>query len=226
MKCEVCNETISGKRSDSRYCSTTCRNKAYHLRSTDKDVDELEETYPNEEIEVPEPKPIPLNAMEELRRVEREHFNVILDLKTDYGDKIRALQEVKLKNEFTIEKLKDKISDLKDDHTRELAKISTNTTKDTVTAITQMPAIQSVLGTLANNLIPSGGNSLEGVADQFNVQEKQIIDAIRRMESDAQGYLIQMLYFLFAKNHDEQMEIFTTLQSFMMPTEENEDIDI
>ncbi|MPQ48122.1 hypothetical protein GCQ56_14035 [Marinifilum sp. N1E240] len=226
MKCEVCNETISGKRSDSRYCSTTCRNKAYQLRSTDKDENELEETYPNEEIEIPELKPIPLNVMEELRRVEREHFNTILDLKTDYGDKIRALQEVKLKNEFTIDKLKDKISDLKDDHTRELAKISTNTTKDTVTAITQMPAIQSVLGTLANNLIPSGGNSLEGVADQFNVQEKQIIDAIRRMESDAQGYLIQMLYFLFAKNHDEQMEIFTTLQSFMMPTEENEDVDI
>ena len=54
-----------------------------------------------------------------------------------------------------------------------------------------MPAIQSVLGAFANNLIPNKTNALGGVEDQYNIQEKQIIDAIRRMQADAQNYLVQ-----------------------------------
>ncbi|MDQ1769301.1 hypothetical protein GQR60_00530 [Labilibaculum sp. A4] len=56
-------------------------------------------------------------ASAELRTVEREHFNTILNLRTEYGDKIRTLEDTNLKHEFTIEKLNDKISDLKDKHT-------------------------------------------------------------------------------------------------------------
>ena len=77
-------------------------------------------------------------------------------------------QFLNLKHEFTIEKLNDKISDLKDKHTRDIAEVST-TTMDTVTAITQMPAIQFVLGAFANNLIPNKTNALSGVADQYNI---------------------------------------------------------
>lgn len=36
--------------------------------------------------------------------------------------------------------------------------------------------------------------------------------------------LDQMLYVLFAKSHQEQMEIFSTLQAYMIPSEEEEDI--
>ncbi|BAX81154.1 hypothetical protein [Labilibaculum antarcticum] len=87
----------------------------------------------------------------ELQTVEREHFNTILNQRSEYGDKIRALEDTNLKPEFTIEKLNDKISDLKDKHTRDIAEASTSTTKDMVNAISQMPAIQSVLGAFASN---------------------------------------------------------------------------
>ncbi|MBI9056814.1 MAG: hypothetical protein JEZ01_03480 [Labilibaculum sp.] len=224
MECEVCNRPITGKRSDSRYCSATCRNKAYQMRTSEKQLSELEELYPVNEIEIPEARPEIPNAAQELRKVEREHFNTILDLKSDYGDKIRALEDTKLKNEFTIERLNDKISELKEKHSIDIAEANTNTTKETVTAISQMPAIQSVLGAFANNLIPSKNNSLNGVEDQFNIQEKQIIDAIRKMQADAQSSLVQMLYFLFAKTHEEQLEIFSTLQAYMMQSKENEDV--
>lgn len=223
MECEVCNQPITGKRSDSRYCSATCRNKAYQIRTSEKQLNELDEFDLENEIEISETKPEIPDLAQELRKVEREHFNTILDLKSDYGDKIRALEDIKLKNEFTIERLNDKISELKEKHSIDIAEANTSTTKETVTAISQMPAIQSVLGAFANNLIPSKNNSLNGVEDQFNIQEKQIIDAIRRMQPDAQGSLVQMLYILFAKSDDQQMEIFNTLQVYMMPSEENED---
>lgn len=224
MKCEVCNEPIRGKRSDSRYCSSACRNKAYKMRTSEKQLDELDGAYPIIDLDSRENQQMNQNASAELRTVEREHFNTILNLRTEYGDKIRTLEDMNLKHEFTIEKLNDKLNDQKEKHSRDIAEASTSTTKDTVTAITQMPAIQSVLGAFANNLIPSKTNALGGVEDQFNVQEKQIIDAIRRMQADAQGYLVQMLYVLFAKPHEEQIEIFSTLQAFMMQSEENEDV--
>ncbi|WP_461630857.1 hypothetical protein [Labilibaculum euxinus] len=224
MKCEVCNEPIRGKRSDSRYCSTACRNKAYKIRTTEKHLDELDGTYPLIDIDSRENQQMNQNASAELRTVEREHFNTILSLRTEYGDKIRTLEDTNLKHEFTIEKLTDKLSDLRDKHTKDIAEASTSTTKDTVQAISQMPAIQSVLGAFANNLIPSKPDALGGVEDQFNVQEKQIIDAIRRMQPDSQGYLVQMLYVLFAKPHEEQLEIFNTLQAYLMQSEESEDV--
>ena len=154
------------------------------MRTSEKQLNELEESYPENEIKIPETKPEIPNAAQELRKVEREYFNTILDLESDYGDKIRALEDIKLKNEFTIERLNDKISELKEKHSIDIAEANTITTKDTVTAISQMPAIQSVLGAFANNLIPNKNDALGGVEDQFNIQEKQIIDAIRRMQPD------------------------------------------
>ncbi|MDM8160459.1 hypothetical protein QUH73_11595 [Labilibaculum sp. K2S] len=224
MKCEVCNEPIRGKRSDSRYCSSACRNKAYKMRTTEKHLDESDGTYRLIDMDSRENQQMNQNASAELRTIEREHFNTILSLRTEYGDKIRALEDTNLKHEFTIEKLNDKLNDQKEKYTRDIAEASTSTTKDTVQAISQMPAIQSLLGGFASNLIPSKTNSLGGVEDQFNIQEKQIIDAIRRMQPDAQGYLVQMLYVLFAKPHEEQMEIFSTLHAYMMRSEESEDI--
>ncbi|MBN2597797.1 MAG: hypothetical protein JXR82_13570 [Marinifilaceae bacterium] len=49
-------------------------------------------------------------------------------------------------------------------------------------------------------------------------------DDIRRMQSNAQSYLVQMLYVLFAKPPEEQMEIFSTLQAYLMQSEENKDV--
>ncbi|MDE5417585.1 hypothetical protein L3049_06150 [Labilibaculum sp. DW002] len=223
MECEICGNPIEKKRPDSRYCSTSCINKAKRMRAKERELDEFG-AYPLIDIDSRKNHQMNQNASAELRTVEREHFNTILSLSTEYGDKIRTLEDTNLKHEFTIEKLNDKISDLKDKHTRDIAEASTSTTKDTVTAITQMPAIQSVLGAFANNLIPSKTNALGGVEDQFNVQEKQIIDAIRRMQPDAQGYLVQMLYVLFAKSHEEQLEIFSTLQTYMMQSEQSSDV--
>uniref|UniRef100_UPI003561D232 hypothetical protein n=1 Tax=Ancylomarina sp. TaxID=1970196 RepID=UPI003561D232 len=85
-------------------------------------------------------------------------------------------------------------------------------------------AIQSTLGMIATSFISSKDKGLSGVESGFNIQERQIIEAIRRMQPDAQGYLVQMLYVLFAKPHEEQMQIFTSLQAFMANTEVEEDI--
>jgi hypothetical protein len=162
-------------------------------------------------------------ASNELRAIEKDNFNTILSLRSEYGDKIRTLENENLKHEFTIEKLQDKINDLKEKHSKDLTEASTSTTKETVQAISQMPAIQSVLGTLASSLMPSSKTGLNGL-DGFSVQERQIIDAIRRMQPDARGYLCQMLYVLFAKSHDEQMEIFTSLHAYMSQPNEKDDI--
>ncbi|MBN2595655.1 MAG: hypothetical protein JXR82_02610 [Marinifilaceae bacterium] len=223
MECEICGNPIENKRPDSRYCSTSCINKAKRMRAKERELDEFG-AYPLMDIDSRGNHQMNQNASAELRSIEREHSNTILSLRTEYGDKIRALEDANLKYEFTIEKLNDKLNDQKEKHTRDIAEASTSTTKDTVHAISQMPAIQSVLGAFASNLIPSKTNALGGVADQYNVQEKQIIDAIRRMQPDAQGYLVQMLYVLFAKPHEEQIEIFTTLQAYMMQSEQNEDV--
>lgn len=222
MECEVCGKPIENKRPDSKYCSATCINKAKRMRAKERELDELDNINFTNEIDSPEILQIANNATAELRAIEREHFDTISNLRTEYRDKISDLKELNLQQEFTIEKLNDKISDLKDKHTKEIAKITTQTTKDTVTAITQMPAIQSVLGAFANNLIPSSANGLGGVADQFNIQEKQIIDAIRKMQPDVQENLVQMLYVLFAKSHEEQIEIFNSLQAFMTQPEEDD----
>lgn len=222
MECEICGKPIEKKRPDSLYCSPTCINKAKRLRAKERKLIEFNDTYPTMDINKPEELRVSPNTSAELRTIEREHFDKILNLRTDYGDKIRDLKELNLKQEFTIERLKDKISDLKDKHTKEIAEHSTNATKETVAAITQMPAIQSALGAFASKLIPHSGGALGGVSDQFNTQEKQIIDAIRKMQFDVQGSLVQMLYVLFAKSHEEQIEIFSSLQAFMMQPEEDD----
>ncbi|WP_372643438.1 hypothetical protein [Ancylomarina sp.] len=219
MECEICGESIEKKRPDSRYCSLACINKAKRLRAKERRLIELDDTYPPMDINKPDELRISPNASAELRTIEREHFDKILNLRTDYGDKLRDLKELNLKQEFTIEKLEDKISDIREKHIKEIAEIRTNSTKETVAAITQMPAIQSALGAFASKLIPNRENALSGVSDQFNIQEKQIIDAIRRMQPDVQESLVQMLYVLFSKSHEKQVEIFSSLQAFMMQPE-------
>lgn len=222
-KCEVCLKPIKNRRADSKYCSTTCAGRAKRKRATEKEEHELNGFVPDYEENEQKQENMNKTALDELRTIEKENFNTILHLRSEYGDKIRALENENLKSEFTIEKLKDKISDLMDKHAKDIAQANTSTTKETVQAISQMPAIQSVLGTLASSMIPSPKNGLNGV-DEFNVQEKQIIDAIRRMQPDAQGYLCQMLYVLFAKSHEEQMGIFTSLHAYMSQPNEKEDI--
>lgn len=227
MECEVCNKPIIGKRSDSLYCSISCRNKAYKLRyevRQEKELKEPEDTLTPEDLEFLAARHIKSETIEELRSLDREHFNAIMSLKTDYESKIKALEDTNLKNDFKIERLEDKISDLKEKHAKELLEASTNTTKETVTAISQMPAIQTALGAFASKVIPSEPMSLAGVEEQISIQERQIVDSIRRMQPEIQESLIQMLYFLFAKNHEEQMQIFTTLKAYLESSNEEEDI--
>ncbi|WP_372753784.1 hypothetical protein [Labilibaculum sp.] len=193
------------------------------MRATERYLNELNDFDRDNEINTKKPQQMPQNASEELRSIEKKNFNTILNLRSEYGDKIRALENTNLKQEFTIEKLKDQVIDLKEKHSKDIADANTSTTKETVTAITQMPAIQSALGAFANNLIPSSANGLGNLADQLNIQERQIIDAIRRMQPDAQTYLAQMLYILFSKPHNEQMQIFSSLQAYMAQEEKEED---
>ena len=222
MDCIVCKNPIIGRRSDSKYCSVSCQNEAKKKRVAEKYFNELNGIYPENGISSPNQQQM-TNASEELRALERENFNTILNLRTDYEGKIRVLEDTNLRQSFKIEKLEDKIGELKESHSKDLEQAEKNTTKDTVTAITQMPAVQTTLGMLANNLIPQAANSLGGVQDQFNIQEKQIIDAIRRMQPDAQANLGQMLYVLFSKSHPEQMQIFNTLQAYMAQKEQAEE---
>ncbi|MFA9370729.1 MAG: hypothetical protein ACERIH_03380 [Labilibaculum antarcticum] len=222
-KCEVCLKPIKNRRADCKYCSSTCAGRAKRKRVTEKEKDELNGFTPDYEENEQKEQNMEKTGINELRAIEKENFNTILNLRSEYGDKIRALENENLKSEFTIEKLKDKITDLMEKHSKDIAQANTSTTKETVQAISQMPAIQSVLGTLASSIMPSSKTGLNGL-DGFNVQERQIIDAIRRMQPDAQGYLCQMLYVLFAKSHQEQMEIFTSLHAYMSQPNEKDDI--
>jgi len=225
-KCEVCLKPIKNRRKNSKYCSATCAGRAKRKRAEGKENNELNGFKPVYQENEQKQQNMKETGINELRSIEKDNFNTIMGLRTDYGDKIRVLENENLKHEFTIERLNDKISDLKEKHSSDITEASTSTTKDTVQAISQMPAIQSVLGAFANNLIPSNNtNGLSGMADQINIQERQIIDAIRRMQADAQKNLVQMLYILFTKSHEEQMEIFTSLQAYMtQENEEDEDI--
>jgi len=139
MECEVCGKPIEKKRPDSKYYSATCINKAKRMQAKERELDELDDI----EINNPEILQIASNASAELRTIEREHFETISNLKTKYRDMISDLKELNLQQEFSIEKLNDKISDLRDKRTKEIDKITTQTTKDTLTAITQMPAFQN-----------------------------------------------------------------------------------
>ncbi|MCY1634862.1 hypothetical protein [Marinifilum sp. D737] len=222
MNCIVCNQPIIGRRSDSKYCSVSCQNEARKKRVAEKYFNELNGIYPENGISSQNQQQM-MNASEELRALERENFNTILNLRTEYEGKIRVLEDTNLRQSFKIEKLEDKISELKENHLKELEQAEKSTTKDTVTAITQMPAVQTTLGMLANNLIPQSSSSLGSVENEFNIQERQIIDAIRRMQPDAQAYLGQMLYVLFSKTHQEQMQIFTTLQAYLSQEQQEEE---
>lgn len=221
MECKICGKPIENKRPDSKYCSTSCINKAKRLRAKERELNELDNSYFDNEIDPYEHQQINQDLSTELRTVEREHFDTVTNLKAEYEEKIRNLEEKNLKQEFTIEKLKDEISKLKEKYAKEITEARTNATKETVTAITKMPAIQSVLGAFANTLIPKTTNGLGGIVNQYNTQEKQIIGAIRKMKPDAQSNLVQMLYALFSKSNEEQLEIFNTLQAYMMQSEED-----
>lgn len=223
MKCIECGSEIIGKRPNSKYCSSQCLNKAKRDREVSKYLKTSNGLNTENGFSEQNRRNMQTSG-DELRQIERGHFEKITELKSEYGEKITDLKDKNLRQEFKIERLEDKIKDLEGKHSKELAAANKTATKDVVQSITQMPAIQSTLGMLATNFIPSKNNGLSGVENQFNVQEKQIIDAIRRMQPDAQGYLVQMLYVLFAKSNEEQIEIFTSLQAYMMNPEEDEDV--
>jgi len=164
------------------------------------------------------------NPTDEIRYVEREHFDKISKLHLDYGERISNLKETNQQQSFKIERLEDKISDLKEKHVTELSAASKTATKDVVQTISAMPAAQSMLGMLATSFMGKGGGALGGVETGFSEQERQIIDAIRRMQPEAQSYLLQMLYVLFAKSNEDQMQIFSSLQAYMSESEEVEDL--
>ena len=221
MKCQYCREEIIGRRPNSLYCSSQCSGRAKRDRLAEKEVS----VESSENPFLAQPPKMSLNSSDEIRYVEREHFDKISKLHLDYGERISNLKETNQQQSFKIERLEDKIGDLKEKHVTELSAASKTATKDVVQTISSMPAAQSMLGMLANSFMSKGGGPLAGVETGFSEQEKQIIDAIRRMQPDAQGYLVQMFYFLFQKPHEEQMQIFTSLQAFMANTEE-EDEDI
>ena len=218
MKCQHCGEEIIGRRPNSLYCSSQCAGRAKRERLAEK---ETSEEIPETQFLAQPPK-MSSDSSDELRYVEREHFEKISKLHLDYGARISDLKEKNQQQSFKIERLEDKIGDLKEKHVTELSAASKSATKDVVQTISAMPAAQSMLGMLANSFMSKGGGALAGVETGFNEQEKQIIEQLRRMQPDAQGYLFQMLYILFAKSHEQQMQIFSSLQAFMTD-EENED---
>lgn len=220
MRCKECGKQIFGKRPDSLYCSNQCVGRAKRKRQLEKNLNGLSSIDPflNQNNQMSQ------NPNDELRQIEREHFDKILNLRSEYGDRISVLKDDNLKQSFKIERLEDKIKDLVEKHSTDLTAANKSATKDVVQSISAMPAIQSTLGMIATSFISSKDKGLSGVESGFNIQERQIIEAIRRMQPDAQGYLVQMLYVLFAKPHEEQMQIFTSLQAFMANTEVEEDI--
>jgi hypothetical protein len=172
-----------------------------------------------------QPTKMSLNPSDEIRYVEREHFDKISKMHLDYGERISNLKEKNQQQSFKIERLEDKIGDLKEKHVTELTAANKTATKEVVQTISAMPAAQSMLGMLATSFMSKSGGALAGVETGFSEQEKQIIEQVRRMQAEPQGHLINMLYFLFKKTNEEQMQIFTSLQAFMVNTgEEEEDI--
>ena len=87
---------------DSKYCSVSCQNEAKKKRVAEKYFDELNGIYPENGISSPNQQQM-TNASEELRALERENFNTILNLRTDYEGKIRVLEDTNLRQSFKIE---------------------------------------------------------------------------------------------------------------------------
>jgi|GEM_PF-2694438 len=228
MTCVECGGPIPpNKRSDSKYCSTTCAGRAKNKRAEQRLIQKATQdkpAYPAFPIGMGDTS---LYGFTEIRELEKDKFATVLNLKEKYEGKIKELETSVLNQNFEIQRLKDQKEDLIKTHERELQNANTNTVKSTVQAITTMPAIQGALGALANNLIPSGNNALNGTEISMSEIEKQILDSIRKMQRDAQQCLVNMLYFLFSKDHNEQMEIFSSLMAYMQAetsntTEEND----
>jgi len=221
MECLECGKSIIGRRADSKYCSKTCANRAKQKRSEQRLIESVSYSKP-----VYPPANQSLYGFDEIRELEKDKFVTILELKERFGNQIKQLETSVLNKDFEISRLKDRIEDLHRTHDRELQSASTNTVKETVHAITAMPAIQGALGALATNLMPSENSPLGGVSE-VNEVEKQILQSIRKMQPEAQQYLVQMLYFLFAKSNDEQIQIFSTLSQFIQgDNEQNNDNDL
>jgi len=89
MECEICGNPIEKKRPDSRYCSTSCINKAKRQRAKERELNEMDDANPRNEIDTNENQQINRNLSVELRTVEKEHFNTVMNLKGEYGDKIK-----------------------------------------------------------------------------------------------------------------------------------------
>lgn len=210
MTCLECGNLIPNhKRADSKYCSSKCSRKAKQKRADQRIIENANQHMPVSQMDNS------LYGFGEIRELEKDKFTTILDLREKYENQIKNLETRNLNLDFEIKRLKDQKEDLIRTHERELKNASTNTVKETVSAISSMPAVQGMLGSLANNLIPSKGGSLGSHEDSLSEVEKQIIQEIRKMQPEAQQYLVQMLYFLFNKQHDEQMSIFTELVRFM-----------
>jgi len=223
MECEICGNEIVGKRPNTKYCSSQCINTAKQNRAALKYLNGLGAIKPDNSITAFESS-MALNSSDELRQIERENFQKIMDLKSEYGEKISSLKEEKQQQGFKIERLNDKIDRLEKEHAKELEAARNSATKGIVQSISTMPAAQSMLGMLATNVLNKDGKALGGVDNGFNEQEKQIIGGIRRMQPEAQTYLVQMLYVLYAKTNEEQMQIFTSLQAYLAEEGESEDL--
>lgn len=215
---------IKNKKKGSIYCSPYCVGRAKRERAANRQNQLLNGTETDLTKNDQKQENMKKTVYDELRTVEKENFNTILELRASYDEKLLTLRDLNLQKDFKIQTLEKENQDLISKHSQQLEDASKSTTKDTVQAITQMPAIQTALGALAGNIIPSANTGLNGV-NENSTQEQQIIDAIRRMQPDAQGYLGQMLYALFSKTHEEQMEIFTSLHAYLSSqNEEDEDV--
>jgi len=227
MECLECGSPIIGRRSDSKYCSKTCSGRAKNRRADQRLISKATQQYPAAPHIAPMVSESSLYGFTEIRELEKDKFATVLDLKEKYENQIRTLETNNLNKDFEIQRLKDQKDDLIRNHEKELQNATTNTVKETVNAISMMPAVQGALGSLASNLISSKNDSLGGLENTMSETEKQIIQSVRKMQPDAQNYLVQMLYFLFAKKHEEQMEIFTTLTTYLQSgTNENDENDL
>ena len=212
MTCLECGNPIKGRRPDSKYCCKTCSNRAKEKRKNQRLIEGATPVPPDQAYGMANQS---LYGFTEIRELEKSKYDTVIELKEKYENQIKALESSNLTKNFKIERLKDKIEDLEKAHERELKSASTNSIKETVGAITQMPAVQGALGALASNLIPSKGDPLGSLENSLSEVEKQILQSLRKMQPESQQYLVQMLYFLFAKEHAEQMEIFTSLMAYM-----------
>lgn len=222
-ECIICGATIHGKRADAKYCSTKCANDAKAAAAAEKFlINNRPQQASLYGFQPEHPQRIDKPA-DELRTTEKHHFQTIMDMERNHTEKVNDLNLKLLNADFEKKGLEKEILDLKAKHSEELAASKTSTTKDTVNLIAQMPAVQGFLGGLSNKMMSKGGSALAGI-EEFNENEKQIINGIRALSPEVQPYFVQMAYTFFSKPTEEQTNLVQLVTSFLTGEQDSDDI--